>query len=104
MKHITALRGTSVFVVIEFNKSSAPAIINTTTGELLSGAVKATETILHGVYSNRDTANAKAVSVGKKNQDHGYIAVLKKTIEGKKELVEHVVCKDFNFDEYRIKG
>lgn len=37
---------------------------------------------IHGVYTTRSIAQKKALKVMDKNPDHGYVAVLKKTIEG----------------------
>lgn len=67
-KPITAIEGTSVYVVLEYAK----------------------DPIVHGVYSNRVTAEAKREKLFRcavhntSCYGYNYIAVLKKTIEGKK--------------------
>ena len=37
---------------------------------------------IHGVYTSREIAENKAAKIAKKNPDHGYLAILKKPIEG----------------------
>lgn len=85
MKGITAIRGTAVYIVLEHHTDDADAIV-------------------HGVYSNKATAYLKRYKVLGQKHTPGYISILKKTIEGKKERVDHIVCKEYNIDEYRIEN
>ncbi len=82
-KGITAIRGTSVYVVLEHSYGNNDAVV-------------------HGVYSDRITAIQKALKISNISEDHGYLAILRKPIQGRKEKVDHLVCEEFGVDEYRI--
>lgn len=88
----TAIVGTSVFIVLEHtwvDKTTRPYKIH--------------DAVVHGAYSNRETAENK-ISKLPSIVDHGYYCVLKKTIEGKKPRIEHYVCEEYGLDDYSIKA
>ncbi len=88
----TAIKGTSVFIVLEhswIDKNTRPHTTH--------------DAVVHGVYSTRAIANNKILKLYKTSTSFGYFCVLKKTIEGQKQRIAHVECKEFGLNDYIIK-
>lgn len=89
----TAIKGTSVFVVLEHawvDKTTRPHKIH--------------DAVVHGAYATREIAEQKRQKIADRSMGYrGYLCVLKKTVEGKKPKVEHWSCAEYGMNTYEIK-